>query len=204
MRDAPSDEFGFVREFVDDPPLLIMTGGVSADAPSDARIALEPGLSDEEVERVQQRFRFRFPPDLRALLCTALPVSSRFPNWRSALDDDLDTLLDWPADGICFDIQHGNFWLEAWGPRPFDTDEACTVAREHIAHAPTLIPIFGHRYIPDEPAEAGNPVFSIHQSDIIHYGRDLPDYINRELRPRVGAHAPVSGARPIRFWTDLL
>jgi hypothetical protein len=39
-----------------------------------------------------------------------------------------------------------------------------------------LIPIFVHRMMPDDPHLAGNPVFSVHQTDIIHYGFALADY----------------------------
>jgi hypothetical protein len=204
MANSSEDAFGFVRRFVADPPLLAMTGVVSAGAQPDQRIALEPGLSDDEIERLEGRFKFAFPPDLRALLSAALPVSEGFPNWRSATEEDLEARMEWPADGICFDIQHNEFWHKGWGPRPLNIDEACTLAREQIADAPTLIPIFGHRYLPDQPAASGNPVFSIHQSDVIHYGRDLPDYLEREFRPSVGRHPPISDAPRVPFWSDLL
>jgi hypothetical protein len=38
------------------------------------------------------------------------------------------------------------------------------------------------RYIPAEPNESRNPVFSVHQTDIIHYGNDLADYFQREFQ----------------------
>ena len=163
----------------------------------------EPGLSKHELERIENRFKFVFPSDLRSLLSAALPVSAGFPHWRSAPEEDLEDALDWPAEGICFDIQRNGFWLDAWGRRPLDLDEACSVAREHIAEAPTLIPIYGHRYLPDEPTEAGNPVFSVHQSDVIYYGLDLPDYLDREFGAP-GNNGPIVGVRPVQFWSDLV
>jgi hypothetical protein len=67
---------------------------------------------------------------------------------------------------------------------------------------PQLVPLVGHRYIPSEPSEAGNPVFSIHQSDVIYYGVDLAHYFEREL----GASSrPIAGPiKHIRFWSDLV
>jgi hypothetical protein len=44
------------------------------------------GLSDAEVRRAEENYRVRFPPDLRAFLQTALPLSFPFPNWRVADD----------------------------------------------------------------------------------------------------------------------
>ena len=67
---------------------------------------------------------------------------------------------------------------------------------------PALIPIYAHRAIPNEPLEAGNPVFSVWQAvDTIVYGADLADYLRREFS-RVPGEADEG--RPIRFWTDLL
>ncbi len=43
---------------------------------------------------------------------------------------------------------------------------------------PKLIPIYSHRYIPSSLNEIGNPVYSVHQTDIIYYGKDLWDYFN--------------------------
>lgn len=40
-------------------------------------VHFEPGLTDQEVEQTETTFGFRFPPDLRAFLQTALPVSTK-------------------------------------------------------------------------------------------------------------------------------
>jgi hypothetical protein len=76
-----------------------------------------------------------------------------------------------------------------------------------------MIPVYSHRYLPAEPCEAGNPVFSIYQTDIIHYGYDLADYFAREFRvdaavaPERYIWTPPWAAaepRPIRFWDDVM
>jgi hypothetical protein len=41
------------------------------------------------------------------------------------------------------------------------------IARRSQRTYPRLIPVFGHRYIPDEPSEAGNQVFSMMGVDIM-------------------------------------
>ena len=71
-----------------------------------------------------------------------------------------------------------------------------------LAQAPALIPIYAHRALPNEPLQAGNPVFSVWQAvDTIVYGADLADYLRREF-DRVSGVAEEGC--PIRFWTDLL
>jgi hypothetical protein len=69
-----------------------------------------------------------------------------------------------------------------------------------VKAAPRLIPVFGNRMIPAEPHQAGNPVFSIHQADIICYGFDLADYLRREFSLE-GREAWPDAIRPIRFWS---
>jgi len=162
-------------------------------------IEFDTGLTDAEVERTEQRFGFRFPPDLRAFLQTGLPVGEGFPNWRSADEAELREWLNLPLEGILFDIENNGFWLPEWGPTPPSLDVALQTARQLVRQAPRLIPVYRHRMIPDDPHAAGNPVFSVHQTDIIHYGLDLVDYLQHEFG-LPGRNMTPSEARPIRFW----
>ena len=171
---------------------------------------LEEGLTDEEVEKAEATFGFRFPPDLRALLQYVLPVSSSgsdrpdFPDWRDGDEAQLRTVLDWPTHGMCFDIEHNTFWNEEWGSKPADLQAAFEVARREVAKAPVLIPVFGHRYLPDEPQLPGNPVFSVYQTDIIYYGANLVDYFHREFSKQQLHPLTYEDVRKIRFWTPLV
>jgi hypothetical protein len=73
-----------------------------------------------------------------------------------------------------------------------------------MENAPRLIPIFGHRYLPAEPEIAGNPVFSVYQTDIIYYGVDLRRYLSCEFGGLDYALANRDEPRRIRFWADLV
>ena len=75
---------------------------------------LAPGLTDPEVNAVQEAFGIVFPPDLRAGLQFALPIGGRFPNWREANDADLHRQLDTPFSGIWFDVENCGLWLDEW------------------------------------------------------------------------------------------
>jgi hypothetical protein len=172
------------------------SGVITADSPVH-RIAFDPGLTDSEVASAEARFGFRFPPDLRDFLQAALPRGPRFPDWRSGHETTLREWLDGPRHGVLFDVEQG-FWLDEWGPRPGALDEALRVAGEQVTSAPRLIPVYGHRFIPDEPHLPGNPVLSVHQTDIIHYGFDLADYLRHEFGlPR---EPWPERMRPVRFW----
>ncbi len=170
-----------------------------------AGVQIAAGLTDDEFLRVERRFGFQFPPDLRAFLATGLPVSGRWVDWRNSDEAAIRERLNWPLEGICFDIEHNQFWLDDWGERPADLHEAFDVARRAVAEAPVLIPICSHRYIPAEPSDPDNPVFSVYQTDIIYYGADLMDYLQNEFSYYFGRaeYAITKTPRRVRFWSRL-
>ena len=162
-----------------------------------ASLEFEPGLTDSEVHRIENRFNFRFPPDLRSFLQTNVPFWNS-PRWHTATDAEIQKWLDPPIEGVLFDVERNDFWISDWGERPEDLLEALQIASARIRQAPKLIPILGNRYMPALPNEAGNPVFSVHQTDIIYYGHDLDDYLRHEFNlPR--AKWPVK-VKQIEFW----
>ncbi len=163
-------------------------------------VGVDAGLTDAEVAATESRFGFKFPPDLREFLQTALLRAPGFPDWRAGSEAELRDWFDLPRQGVLFDVECNGFWLEEWGPRPESVERALQKADELIAAAPRLIPVYIHRMIPDEPCEAGNPVFSVHQTDIIIYGTNLEEYLCAEfyLSP-VNPPSP-DPPRPIRFW----
>lgn len=166
-------------------------------------IEFSSGLSSDELDTAERTHGFRFPSDLRALLEFALPVGDRFPDWRKPSSEFILDRLCWPADSICFDIEHSTFWLREWDLRPDALEAAQTKAREAVRAAPFLIPVFAHRYLPAHPCEAGNPVFSVYQTDIIYYGFDLPSYLFAEFKvqnPFPVRHLP----REIEFWGEMV
>ncbi len=163
-----------------------------------AGVLFREGLSDEEILSVEQRYRINFPPDLRSFLQTQMPWG-QFPNWRSEDDPRIREMLRWPLDGMIFDVENNAFWLSEWGSKPSSKDEARAIVEQHVARAPRLIPIYAHRMIPDRPLEAGNPVFSVYQTDIIYYGFDLDDYFRNEFN-LPGRKPWPERVRSIDFW----
>ena len=164
-----------------------------------AGIPLAPGLTDDEVAAVETRYGFRYPPDLRELLQAAIPTGSRFPDWRAS---DAKHLTDWmqlPKEGVLFDIEHNDFWMPDWPQRPTDVASAKQLAADLIAAAPKLVPVYAHRMMPDESHLRGNPIFSVHQTDIICYGRTLAEYLHNEFERAEPGILPQDH-RPIRFW----
>ena len=75
-------------------------------------------LTDAEVATIESTYGFNFPPDLKAFLQYALPVSQDFLNWRESGEIEIREWLGWPLKGMLFDIEHNGFWLKEWGPKP--------------------------------------------------------------------------------------
>jgi hypothetical protein len=167
-------------------------------------VTLAPGLTAREIGHAEEVHGFRFPPDLRSFLSRALPRAPRFPDWRAPESPALLEQLAWPFEGITFDMENNAFWLQQWGPRPAELAAAIAIAKAAVEKAPRLIPLFAHRYLPADPELAGNPVFSVYQTDIIYYGSDLRRYLACEFGDLDQAEAVRGELRPIRFWSDLV
>ena len=165
-----------------------------------AGVELEAGLSAEEIDAVQERFGFRFLPEHRDFLSRQLPRGKGWPDWRYGEMEELESRLSWPVDSALFDVENNVFWPRTWGPRPEPLEDALRIARRHLEAVPGLVPVYGHRYLPAEPAPSPSPVFSVHQTDVIYYGNTLDDYLVHEFASG-GAALPPTVRIP--FWSDL-
>jgi hypothetical protein len=172
-------------------------------------IVFEERLSDAEYNAVVSMFGISFPYDLKCFLQTALPVSAKFVNWSMALIDTkareyINERLLWPLEGILFDVHNNEFWYDEWGKKPDDIETQTKTVEEYYKKYPPLIPIYSHRYIPAFPAEEGNPVFSVYQSDIIYYGYDLISYLCNEFRIKLLEYNIPEKPKYIEFWGKLV
>ncbi|HEX2903882.1 MAG TPA: hypothetical protein VHO01_10555 [Jatrophihabitans sp.] len=174
--------------------------------------SLDPGLAGDELTAVQASYGFTFCPEHAALLRLTLPVGAGWPDWRHG-GAALQAQLSAPVDGVLFDVAHNGFWWPGWGPHP--GADAAHVARAALERAPRLVPLYGHRYLPAAPAPDPAPVLSVVQTDVVGYGRDLLDYLNREFglgdpvgsdgRPQAGGEpVPAAGkVAAVPFWSEL-
>jgi hypothetical protein len=157
------------------------------------------GYTQAELDDAQARFGLVFPPDLVALLRDRRPLDGHA--WTD--ERAIRRMLNWPFEGLLFDVEHNQLWWPEWGEKPDEADARKEVLRSVVGRAPKLIPLIGHRYLPETPHELGNPVFSVYQADVIHYGTDLIDYFEREFNGWY--HRPwPDQIKYIPFWSDLV
>jgi hypothetical protein len=174
-----------------------------------------PGLTGIELARIERDYNLEFAADHRAFLAAGLPLNTApqagqtwrkpWPDWRDGNPDDLLRRLNWPIEGVLFDVENNAFWPPTWGQRPAGTSEALQTARQHLSQAPKMIPICGHRYLPAGHGTYGHPVLSIYQTDIIIYGTDLADYITNDFSGS-GRFISQDWTPPpmVPFWSEFL
>jgi len=160
------------------------------------------GLTGNELRRVEGEFGIRFNPDHRALLTAGMPLGPRWPDWR---DGDRETLREWldePVEGVLFDVEENGFWWHGWGERPQDTAQTLAQARVGLKAAPSLVPIYGHRFCPSLPM-FGLPVLSVVQTDVAIYGQDVVDYLLREFSGAPERPLTIGPVLDVPFWSEL-
>lgn len=147
-------------------------------------IKFDKGLTDEEIVKIEKTYDIYFPKSLREMYQIALPVSKSFYNWRDFNETNIKSIqksLNWPLEGVLFDIEENVFWDSSWGDKPTELSEAKQKCINEMQKVPKLIPIYGHRYIPVVNGVDNPPVFSVYQTDVIYYGIDLENYFRIEF-----------------------
>jgi Tetratricopeptide repeat len=183
------------------------------------------GLTPAEIEAVEDREGLRFPPDYRLFLerlhATDRPMVGAgyfsndrmmpteqpgFCNWLTDVDA-IHEKVEEVFEGLLFDVEENDLWLPEWGDRPETAPLREAALRGLFQAAPRLAPVYGNCFFVAEPCVAGNPVLSIHQSDIIVWGPDLRTGLLRLW----GFHdQPTSTPEPepdysrIPFWGSLI
>lgn len=170
-------------------------------------VDFNPGLTEAELLKAERRYSFVFPPDLRWWLANWLPISDKFPDWDEC-PPSLEVQLNWPTEGILYDVVFNHYWRDAWGDRQTSEDAVVALARNHLRSVPKLIPVWNHSYLTEYPAQEGNPVLSVYQTDVIYRGRTLADYffwlLHKEEELSEEDYPVYSEAYPyIPFWSDL-
>lgn len=173
-------------------------------------IEFDKGLNKGEFEELENKFSVKFPEDYKIFLDKGLPISNGFINWREGLKSneaaiEIINKLNWPLDGLLYDVQHNNYWDDKWGQKPNTFDEAKEIIKREFCKIPKLIPVYGHRYIPMEPNEIGNPIFSLYQMDVIIYGNNLVDYFANEFKFELPNEFKRNDKpKFIRFWSEII
>lgn len=158
------------------------------------------GLSEEAIIDIEGQLGFSMPPDFRYYLAnTSEPAHADGFSWRNFEKTKYDERVKHLLDGVLFDLENSALWLKRWGQRPNSREDAINRVVEDFQSWPKLLPFWGG-YLPASPCEAGNPVFSIHQTDIIYVGANILDrLINLYLEDKSVTSISI---KQIPIWSD--
>lgn len=168
-------------------------------------VEFAPGLAPDEMEKIEKTYGIQFPKSLRIFLMEALPVSTGFYNWRDFQPTNvrrIKQVMDLPVKQIRECAQEVE-WNEEWGEEPDSGADREQVVRKRLECAPRLLPVYAHRYIPvmesDDP-----PIISVHDTDVIYYGKNLADYFEVEFGKKKHGEIKALRMEQIPFWSEIM
>lgn len=163
------------------------------------------GATQGAIQAVQEYLGHTLAPDLLYLAERTCDPDGTCMRWMKG-PSEIQAFREWVLEGLRFDVLDNGLWLASWGERPESPKDRIAKLESEFETWPKLLPLNGHRAIPASPCEAGNPIFSIMQSDIIYYGATLADWMALDLtasghgeRTRPSSTAKV---RHIPIWSD--
>lgn len=170
-----------------------------------SNIEVAEGLSEEEMEKIERMYEIKFPRSLREFLMYKLPISKGFYNWRDFSYKNIKFIksrIKYPVKYI-YKMAYEIYWNDEWGSEPKGKRKFVKEVRKRIKSAPEIIPVYEHRYMPitgkDNP-----PIISIHGVDVIYYGRNLYDYLEREFGTVDMGDINNKGIDRVIFWSDIM
>jgi len=166
------------------------------------------GLTNSALADLEQALGTQLPFESGLLLVMGVPDDDRWRRWG---DDPAAEFATWNAgllDGILFDVEENDVWMDSWGHRPDSEADRAALVGAALATAPPLLPLYGHRAVPigqalgEEKAES-NPVLSISGTDLITYGSDLAAWLHAEFDVPLPMW-PETPYRRFEFWSDFI
>lgn len=168
-------------------------------------VKIEAGLTKAEIKNLESIYEVVFPEDWKQFFQFCLPCSSGFYNWRNTSPEYVSyikKIIEYPVQSILSSLEE-IVWNNSWGDEPQNIIEKQYKLKRILFEAPTLIPIYSHRYLP-VIATNHPPVLSIHGIDIIYYGENLSDYFQVEFGEKKQNEIAFSKVDNVPFWTDEL
>jgi hypothetical protein len=161
------------------------------------------GLTDEQIDSIENKYAVKFAPEHRAFLrvlhttdrkekieeikvingkeVTVIEERSYFYNW---LTDDalIEAYLVWPFRTILQDVLgESKVWLKSWGEKPDSEDEKKVVFSNWYERAPLLLPLRAHTFLVSDVNLKKRPALSVWGADVIIAGWSLQAYLISEF-----------------------
>lgn len=150
-------------------------------------IKFTDGLSDKEIEKIENTFGFKFPKEITSFLSYAYPINDSFFNYRNMSPENIKYFSDFQQrieESFLFDIENNTeslqLMLEEFIGHYTEQNEFKNAVMNALHQSPRLIPFYAHRCFFDGMDEM--PIISFWQAiDTIVYGSNLENYLENEF-----------------------
>ncbi len=179
------------------------------------------GMTDEQIDQVQEKYSITFTPEHREFLRILHTIDRKakvyeddaieegsfveqpfFRNWLED-EEDIRWALKAVHDYISEDITRSAFWLNSWGAKPDTAEERIRIFNELYAKAPKLVPVHAHRYQVADLSLEKRPVLSILGTDVVYYGSDFRYYLLNEMAAHLDIyHREYDKEDNVWYWVE--
>lgn len=179
------------------------------------------GLSEEQIDEVEQKYTIRFTPEHREFLKILHAIDKKeiveYEDDGEFITEELDLFHNWlteeremreviknPYRWMKQDMNGRNkVWLKSWGIRPRSIEKRQEIFDEWYSYVPPLLPLKGARFIVSDENLKWRPVISM-GSDIIVMGWDFRTYLLNELRDHLDIHMDVYDEVDGKYYPELI
>jgi hypothetical protein len=178
------------------------------------------GMTDEQIDHVQEKYSIIFTPEHREFLRILHTIDRKekvyseygseegeyyecsfFRNW---LEDYEEIRLRLPSvyEPISEDVANNKFWINSWGKRYDTVEDRMNIFNKLYEKAPKLVPVMGHRFQVADLSLDKRPVLSILGTDVVFYGSDFRFYLLQEIREHLNIyHREYDEEDKTWYWT---
>ncbi len=168
-------------------------------------VVFDTGLTDEEIKEIERLYGITIPESVVELYSEAIPVSEGFYNWRDMSCTNVEyikNIMNIPSKNLLRAIDDID-WNNDWGDEPANIVVRRETIQKKIQKAPTLMPVYSHRYVPIIDVNP-QPVLSIVGDDIIYYGENIIQYLQIEFGLIEYETIDYKRVKKIPFWSDFI
>lgn len=148
-------------------------------------IQFAPGLTEERLREIETKLNGILPDDLRQLLSKGVPIAiggdyDKFPRWDLDINDIVANSRAFVIDALQFDIKENGYWCDIFDDKPDSDESAVQNATGFVKSLPSLVPVFGHRFVIS--GQKFSPVISYSGPlDTIIYAENIAEYFHIEF-----------------------
>lgn len=179
------------------------------------------GMSDTQIDQAEEKYSIKFTHEHKEFLKVLHAVDRKekhedtddngeiivneYPFFYNWLEDNEEIIyrLQYPFEGILYNVKNHAMWLKSWGERPDKEAELTEKLTDIYRQSPRLLPLHSHRFLVSDPSLLYNPVLSIWGADTIIYGWTLKTYLINELKYYLDIWKTVYDEEDRQYYSDL-